>query len=46
MDLKTDVWGQIALEATQVYLTDGVYRSPFADTVQSKIICYSKNNFN
>lgn len=34
MDLKTDVWGQLALEASQVYLTEGgQIRSPFAGTV-------------
>lgn len=32
--METDIWGQLALEASQVYLTDGVKRSPFADTVQ------------
>lgn len=31
--METDIWGQLALEASQVYLTDGVKRSPFADTV-------------
>lgn len=34
MDLSTDVWGQLALEASQVYLgEDGKVRSPFANTV-------------
>lgn len=28
-----DVWGQVAIEASQLYLTDGTKRSPFADTV-------------
>ncbi|GAB0100429.1 uncharacterized F-box/LRR-repeat protein C02F5.7 [Sergentomyia squamirostris] len=37
MDLSTDVWGQIALEATQVYLSDGTKRSPFADTTIEKL---------
>lgn len=32
--METDIWGQLALEASQVYLTDGVKRSPFADTVR------------
>lgn len=37
MDVSPDVWGQLALEASQVYLTDGsTARSPFANTV---IIC-------
>lgn len=31
--METDIWGQLALEASTVYLTDGVKRSPFADTV-------------
>lgn len=35
MDIPTDVWGQLALEASQVYLTeDGKVRSPFANTVR------------
>lgn len=34
MDIPTDVWGQLALEASQVYLTEGgQLRSPFANTV-------------
>jgi len=33
MDGFGDVWGQVALEASQLYLTDGTKRSPFADTV-------------
>lgn len=33
--METDIWGQLALEASTVYLTDGVKRSPFADTVFS-----------
>ncbi|KOB70948.1 Uncharacterized protein OBRU01_05730 [Operophtera brumata] len=34
MDIPTDVWGQLALEASQVYLTEGgQVRSPFANTV-------------
>lgn len=34
MDVCPDVWGQLALEASQVYLTDGTAaRSPFAGTV-------------
>lgn len=35
MDLSTDIWGQLAVEASQVYLSDGTVRSPFADTVCS-----------
>lgn len=35
--METDIWGQLALEASQVYLTDGVKRSPFADTVLNLI---------
>lgn len=33
--METDIWGQLALEASTVYVTDGsnVKRSPFADTV-------------
>lgn len=32
--METDIWGQLALEATSVYLGDGlVKRSPFEDTV-------------
>lgn len=38
MDIPNDIWGQIALEANQMYLADGTKRSPFADTV-------FKNNF-
>lgn len=37
MDIPTDVWGQIALEANQMYLSDGTKRSPFADTVNKSI---------
>lgn len=34
MDVSPDVWGQLALEASQVYLTDGTAaKSPFANTV-------------
>jgi hypothetical protein len=34
MDVSPDVWGQLALEASQVYLTDGTAaKSPFAGTV-------------
>lgn len=34
MDIPTDIWGQLALEANQVYLTEsGEVRSPFANTV-------------
>lgn len=36
--METDIWGQLALEASQVYLTDGVKRSPFADTVFHRYI--------
>ena len=38
MDLSTDIWGQLAVEASQVYLSDGTVRSPFADTVCSTFI--------
>lgn len=33
--METDIWGQLALEASTVYVTDGsnVKRSPFAATV-------------
>lgn len=35
MDVSPDIWGQLALEASQVYLTDGTAaRSPFAGTVK------------
>ncbi|CAB3222991.1 unnamed protein product [Arctia plantaginis] len=38
MDLSTDVWGQLALEASQVYLgEDGKVRSPFANTTIEKL---------
>lgn len=30
--METDIWGQLALEASSVYVADG-QRSPFADTV-------------
>lgn len=35
--METDIWGQLALEASSVYVTDGsnVKRSPFAETVQT-----------
>lgn len=35
--METDIWGQLALEASTVYVTDGsnVKRSPFAETVQT-----------
>lgn len=34
MDMSPDIWGQLALEAGQVYLTDGTAaRSPFYLTV-------------
>lgn len=37
MDVCPDVWGQLALEASQVYLTDGTAaRSPFAGTVNEE----------
>lgn len=36
MDIPTDIWGQLALEAGQVYLTEGgQVRSPFANTVNN-----------
>lgn len=33
--METDIWGQLALEASSVYVTDGsnVKRSQFYDTV-------------
>lgn len=31
--METDIWGQLALEASTVYVTDGTKRSPFAETV-------------
>ncbi|KPJ03147.1 F-box/LRR-repeat protein 2 [Papilio xuthus] len=37
MDISTDVWGQLALEASQVYLTEGGVRSPFAGTTIEKL---------
>lgn len=38
MDIPTDVWGQLALEASQVYLTEGgQIRSPFASTTIEKL---------
>ncbi|XP_028043533.1 F-box/LRR-repeat protein 2 isoform X3 [Bombyx mandarina] len=38
MDISTDVWGQLALEASQVYLTEGgQVRSPFASTTIEKL---------
>lgn len=39
MDLGTDVWNQVALEASQLYLEDefGNKKSRFADTVISKL---------
>lgn len=35
MEISTDIWGQIALEANQMYVVDasGKIKSPFADTV-------------
>lgn len=39
MDISTDIWGQLAVEASQVYLSDGTMRSPFADTVDHPKIC-------
>lgn len=38
--METDIWGQLALEASSVYVTDGdaaaanLKRNPFANTVQ------------
>lgn len=45
--METDIWGQLALEASSVYVTDGsnVKRSPFADTVLAKFERKNKNNF-
>lgn len=41
MDVSPDVWGQLALEASQVYLTDGTAaKSPFAGTVSFNITTY------
>ncbi|XP_034484785.1 F-box/LRR-repeat protein fbxl-1 isoform X1 [Drosophila innubila] len=37
MDISTDIWGQLAVEASQVYLSDGTMRSPFADTTIEKL---------
>lgn len=38
MDMSPDVWGQLALEASQVYLTDGTAaRSPFYLTVMWRL---------
>ncbi|KAG7297347.1 hypothetical protein JYU34_019318 [Plutella xylostella] len=37
MDIPTDVWGQLALEASQVYMVDGTFRSPFANTTIEKL---------
>lgn len=37
MDINPDVWGQVALEASQMYLTDGSGRSPFASTTIEKL---------
>ncbi|XP_017849351.1 F-box/LRR-repeat protein fbxl-1 isoform X1 [Drosophila busckii] len=37
MDISTDIWGQLAVEASQVYLSDGTVRSPFADTTIEKL---------
>ncbi|XP_067617647.1 F-box/LRR-repeat protein 20 isoform X1 [Eurosta solidaginis] len=37
MDLSTDIWGQLAVEASQVYLSDGTVRTPFADTTIEKL---------
>lgn len=33
MDIGSDVWNQVALEANQLYLEDGTAKSRFADTV-------------
>lgn len=41
MDISTDIWGQLAVEASQVYLSDGTMRSPFADTVDHPKIFHS-----
>lgn len=46
--METDIWGQLALEASSVYLTDGsnVKRSPFYLTVyRAEIFFYKKNRF-
>ncbi|XP_044755699.1 F-box/LRR-repeat protein fbxl-1 isoform X1 [Coccinella septempunctata] len=38
MDVNPDIWGQLAVEASQVYLTDGTAaRSPFAGTTIEKL---------
>lgn len=42
-----DIWGQLAVESSQVYLTDGgVKKSQFADTVDTltNISCFAKSN--
>lgn len=44
--METDIWGQLALEASSVYLTDGSKRSPFADTVTSQFSNRTKKTNN
>jgi len=44
MDISTDIWGQLAVEASQVYLSDGTVRSPFADTVRVFNITWSSHS--
>lgn len=36
MDFGGDVWNQVALEANQLYLEDGVPKSRFANTVSEQ----------
>lgn len=37
--METDIWGQLALEASSVYVTDGAnVKRPLCDTVFSKHI--------
>lgn len=31
--METDIWGQLALEASSGYMTDGTILSPFFETV-------------
>lgn len=47
MDVSPDVWGQLALEASQVYLTDGTAaKSPFAGTVWLFLTRFLRTYFN
>lgn len=42
MEISTDIWGQIALEANQMYVVDasGKIKSPFADTVLRNVFFF------